>query len=205
MIIKIQQQQQQGGTLLGFILGLIVGLAIAVAVALAISKGSTPFTNKLKNDRAVDATPMTDPNKPLYSGKDAAKQAAQEFAKDKAPTEVAATTPTTTTTPATATTAVPVEAALAGNTIDSAKADTSDDKWTYYLQVGAFREQVDADNSRAKLALLDIEANISERTSDNGVLYRVRIGPFSQIDAMNRTRSKLSENSIEAAVVRNQK
>jgi len=33
----------------------------------------------------------------------------------------------------------------------------------------------------------------------------VRIGPFNQVDAMNRARTKLSDNGIDVAVVRNSK
>lgn len=84
----------------------------------------------------------------------------------------------------------------------AAKADTAEDKWSYYLQAGAFRDQVDAENTRAKLALMGVEARIMERPSENGVLYRVRIGPFAQLDAVNRVRGKLSDNGVDAAVVR---
>lgn len=85
------------------------------------------------------------------------------------------------------------------------KAENADDHWIYYLQVGAFRDQTDAENARAKLALLGFEARISERPSDNGSLYRVRIGSFSSLETMNRMRSKLSDNGINAAVVRSAK
>ena len=54
-------------------------------------------------------------------------------------------------------------------------------------------------------ALLGFEANVSDRATDNGVLHRVRMGPFNQVEAMNKVRSKLSENGIDVAVVRNQK
>ena len=64
------------------------------------------------------------------------------------------------------------------------------------------REQADAENARAKLALLGMEARVSEKQSDNGSLYRVRLGPYSQLDAMNRVRTKLAENSVDAALVR---
>jgi cell division protein FtsN len=37
------------------------------------------------------------------------------------------------------------------------------------------------------------------------VLHRVRLGPYTQVEAMNRVRSKLSENGVDVAVVRNQK
>ena len=43
------------------------------------------------------------------------------------------------------------------------------------------------------------------KTTDAGVLHRVRMGPFTQVEAMNKVRAKLSENGIDVAVVRNQK
>ena len=80
-------RRQRGNTLTGIIIGLIVGLAIAVAVALAITKGSTPFTDKSgKLGKLADPTPgqVSDPNKPLYSSKDAARAANKELT-EKAP------------------------------------------------------------------------------------------------------------------------
>jgi cell division protein FtsN len=87
----------------------------------------------------------------------------------------------------------------------AAPASGGDEKYIYYLQAGAFREVADAESARAKLALLGFEANLSDRTTDTGVLHRVRIGPFNQVEAMNKVRSKLSENGVDVAVVRNQK
>jgi len=84
----------------------------------------------------------------------------------------------------------------------SQKADNTDEKFTYFLQAGAFREQADAENTRARLALMGFSANIAERQSENGTLYRVRIGPFSQLETMNRMRGKLTDNGVDVAVVR---
>ena len=80
-----------------------------------------------------------------------------------------------------------------------------EEKITYHLQAGAFREMEDAENTRAKLALLGFEASISERVNDSGVLYRVRVGPFPQPEAMNKARAKLIDNGIDVAIVKNQK
>jgi cell division protein FtsN len=71
-------RRQQGNTLTGMIIGLIVGLAIAVAVALAITKGATPFTDKAaKPGKLAEPTAgqASDPNKPLYGSRDAAREA----------------------------------------------------------------------------------------------------------------------------------
>lgn len=212
--LNAKYHKQAGGTLLGLILGLIVGLGIAVAVALMITKSPIPFVNKVVRPERTDPTPAqaADPNRPLYGNRDIAREAArdQQQSQTPVPPNTAAAQPAT---PAVATPApTPAPAASApakqdsksadSKSASSAKSDAADDKWTYFLQTGAFRDQADADSARAKLALLGFEAKVSERTADSGVLYRVRIGPFEHADAMNRTRSKLSDNGVDAAIVR---
>ena len=226
-------RRQQGNTLVGIIIGLVIGLGIAVVVALVITKGSSPFTDKSgKAGKTAEPTAgqIADPNKPMYGNKEAAKEAARDFSKE--PREI--TTPAQPAAPAPAPApaqqpkapppdalqeligtlkdkpapkapaAAPAPQAKA-ETKPEAKADAAGDKWIYYLQAGAFHDMADAESTRGKLALLGFEAAISDRSTDAGVLHRVRIGPFNQLEAMNRARTKLSENGIDVAVVRNQK
>jgi cell division protein FtsN len=80
--------------------------------------------------------------------------------------------------------------------------ETTNEKFTYFLQAGAFLEQDDAENAKAKLALIGVAASIAERKSDNGILYRVRVGPFGQLETMNRVRSRLTDNGVDVAVIR---
>jgi cell division protein FtsN len=215
--------RQQGNTLTGLIIGLIIGLAIAVVVALAITKGSTPFTDKsgkLGKPAEPTAGQVSDPNKPLYGGKDAALQANKEFQKEGKVIPAAAPAATPATAPvAGAAAAAPAAKApapvVAGTAPAGAKpaepakpadpAKPAEDKYVYFLQVGEFREAANADNTRAKLALLGYEASVSERTVDNNVLHRVRLGPYPQVDAMNKVRAKLTENGVDVAVVRSPK
>ena len=198
---QINLSRQSGNTLLGVVIGLVIGLGIAVVVALLITKTSTPFTNKNGKTDKTDApiTQMQDPNKPLYGGKDAAKEAAKEFVKST-DSNKAAETPElkSEVRPEVKTPALPTEKPVAVS-------DTADDKYIYFLQTGAFRELADAESARAKLALIGFEARVSEKPSDTGNLYRVRIGPFSQLETMNQMRRKLSENSVDVAVVRTTK
>jgi cell division protein FtsN len=49
---------------------------------------------------------------------------------------------------------------------------------------------------------MGVAATIAERKSELGTLYRVRVGPFSEIEAMNRARLRLSDNGVDAAVVK---
>ena len=216
--LNAKYHKQAGGTLLGLILGLIVGLGIAVGVALMITKSPIPFVNKVVRPERTDPTPAqaADPNRPLYGNRDIAREAArdQQQSQTPVPPNTAAAQPATPPAAASAPTPTPAPAAPAKQaeskqadakpaaSSSSSKSDAADDKWTYFLQTGAFRDQADADSARAKLALLGFEAKVTERTADSGVLYRVRIGPFEHADAMNRTRSKLSDNGVDAAIVR---
>jgi len=198
-------RKQAGGTFLGLILGLIVGLGIAVVVALMITKSPIPFVNKVTKQERTELSPgqASDPNKPLYGNKDVAKEAPPApKAPDQEKPAPEAKKPDT---PPAPKVDVPKDKdKLAAITKEQpAKTDSAaDDKWTYFLQTGAFREQADAENARAKLALLGFEAKVSERPSDNGTLYRVRIGPISQQETVNRMRSKLSDSGVDAAIVR---
>jgi cell division protein FtsN len=228
-------QRQRGNTLVGIIIGLVIGLVIAVIVALVITKGSTPFTDKSgKTGKAAEPTAgqISDPNKPMYGNKEAAREAARDLARDPnaaapaapaaAPAAPAAhTTPAAPAKPATdelqqvvdkieaaskkpgATNVQPTVPAPAAAA--AAPAAAGEEKYVYYLQAGAFREVADAENARAKLALLGFEATVSDHTNSTGVLHRVRMGPYNQVEAMNKVRGKLSENGIDVAVVRNQK
>lgn len=201
-----RNRSQQGGTLLGLVIGLIIGLGIALAVALSITKTGLPFVTKGAQPRAPEGSGgaiVVDPNKPLYGNKDAAREAARNLARpaeETAPAAQPQPQPPTAAKPAAESGQAPiVEKSVA------AKPDAGEEKYTYYLQAGAFRAQADAENIKAKLALLGFEARVTERLSDSGTLYRVRVGPFGQIETMNRIRENLSDNGIDVAVVRSPK
>ncbi|MCC2958152.1 SPOR domain-containing protein [Massilia sp. IC2-477] len=216
--------RQRGSTLTGIIIGLIIGLGIAVAVALVITKGQSPFTDRsTKMGRPADLEPSqaNDPNKPLYGNRDAAREANREIAEratKPAPAPTAAA-PAAEADPlgqaiagmqtppaaAPATPAATAPAAAPAAAPATAAAPAGSDGYIYYLQAGAFREMSDAENTRAKLALLGFEAAISDRSTDSGVLHRVRVGPYNAPEAMNKARAKLLDSGIDVAIVRNQR
>ncbi|MBS0308474.1 MAG: SPOR domain-containing protein [Proteobacteria bacterium] len=198
------RNKQAGGTILGIIIGLIIGLGIAVAVAIKINNTPVPFINRAKVEKPAEPTASApvDLNKSLYGNREPAKEAAKEFVKEPVPA-ADANKPADDKDAAKAKDKKSDDDKNAGK--DAAKPAASEDKWTYYLQAGAFREQAEAENAKAKLALLGFETRISERSSDNGTLYRVRVGPFSEVEAMNKMRTKLSDNGVDVSVVRIQK
>ncbi|MBY0571883.1 MAG: SPOR domain-containing protein [Burkholderiaceae bacterium] len=206
-------QRQQGNTLTGIIIGLVIGLGIAVAVALLITKSSTPFTNKGgKSDKPDQpVTQLQDPNRPMYGKPDAVKEAAKEQAKDAAvakPADAAPAQAAVRPPEVKAETKPAQEKPVADKVSDKSEkaADAAaDDKYIYFLQAGAFKEQADADSARAKLALIGFEARVTEKNSDTGTMYRVRVGPINNAETMNRMKAKLSENGVDVAIVRTAK
>ncbi len=72
-----------------------------------------------------------------------------------------------------------------------------------YLQAGAFANPSDADNLKAQLAMLGVEAAIqTAEVPDKGVLHRVRIGPFASAHDIEHIRARLAQNNIAVALVR---
>ena len=73
----------------------------------------------------------------------------------------------------------------------------------YYLQVGSFKDTGDAENLKAKIAMLGMEAYVqSADLSEKGMWHRVRVGPFTKIDTIKKTRSSLLESGIKANLIK---
>jgi cell division protein FtsN len=71
-----------------------------------------------------------------------------------------------------------------------------------YLQAGSFQSASEADNQKAKLALLGAEARIQQVMLQDKVWYRVRLGPYHKIDDVNHLRADLARQGIDANLVR---
>jgi cell division protein FtsN len=73
----------------------------------------------------------------------------------------------------------------------------------YWLQAGAFSEEREADNLRARIALTGLEALVrAVNIPDKGTLYRVRLGPYQSLDNANRIKTTLSQNGVGTAIIR---
>ena len=75
---------------------------------------------------------------------------------------------------------------------------------TFLLQAGAFQNPAEADNVKAKLALLGLESNIETvDLPDKGTWYRVRLGPYRSLTEVNHIRAQLAQSGIDVSLVRN--
>ncbi len=223
----ILKTSQRGGFFLGMIVGLLIGLALALGVALYITKVPLPFIDKVPQRTAeqdaaeAEHNKNWDPNSPLY-GKNPGKPRAvvvEQPASDAAEPVAAPVKE--------APVAPPVAASAASKAASAAKAAASaassarnpaailngeavstapaSDALTYQVQAGAYGSQAEAEQQRAKLGMLGLEARIQEREVNGRTMYRVRLGPFAQREQADEARSKLQGAGIESALVRIQK
>jgi cell division protein FtsN len=187
--------------LLGIIIGLLLGIIIALGVALWLNRLSNPFVDKAKpaeplakignpqpskpEEKAPDKPaekPRTDrPRFEFYTMLPGEKEVSDKEAKAASkPKEAARTGP--------------------GSSPSQPKPHTGE---TYWLQAGAFAEEKEADNLKAKIALSGLEASVkSVDIPDKGTLYRVRLGPYQSLEDANRIKSALSENGVGATIIR---
>ena len=73
----------------------------------------------------------------------------------------------------------------------------------YFIQAGSFQNPADADNQKARLAILGFESSVEPASlPDKGTWYRVRLGPYNKLDEINRIRQALAQNNIDASLVK---
>lgn len=71
---------------------------------------------------------------------------------------------------------------------------------SYYLQAGAFQKKDEADNMKAKLAMVGLESEI--QTGQGEAKYRVRIGPYQNAQDLKKAQDELQQNGIASSVVK---
>jgi cell division protein FtsN len=84
-------------------------------------------------------------------------------------------------------------------------ASSDSDPFNYFIQAGAYRTPEDAEQQRARLLLLGMQAKVTEREQAGRTVYRVRVGPFGNKDDADKVKDRLDNNSIETALVRVQR
>ena len=73
---------------------------------------------------------------------------------------------------------------------------------TYFLQAGSYRNSVDAERVRERLAHQSISAGVQRVALDSDVWYRIRIGPIKDLNQLNRLRQQLQAAEITTLVIR---
>lgn len=169
----------------GLIVGLVLGIALSLGVAVYVKNGASPFQ---QNPAAPGASPAVSPPAENAPPKPEApvppeEKAALTFHDILTGHEVAQTKP------APNPPAAEEQARNAAGEI-------------HFLQVGAFQTEQEADNLKARLAMLGMEA-VVQTTSAAGkpTLHRVQVGPLQQ-DEINSKRAELKRNGFDTTLVK---
>jgi len=72
----------------------------------------------------------------------------------------------------------------------------------YLLQVGSFKQSNDAEEMKARLALLGMAAQVQTVNVDGTTWHRVRIGPVTGARQADEYRQRLASNGIESLVMK---
>ncbi len=194
-----------GGFLLGMFAGLLIGLFIALGIALYLNKTPIPFMSKKAGTEDAKAgkppalagmpqggtTPAAapPPKVPAAAAAKAPDKPRFDFYKILAGGEE------------------PVSERELRERLRTAAAPRSQvaavSQDVYFIQAGAFQNPADADNQKARLAILGFESNVEPTNlPDRGTWYRVRLGPYTKVDELNKVRQSLAQNGIDANLVK---
>jgi len=182
-----EPKPRSGGSslLVGILIGLVLGLGIALGVAWYINKMPSPFLSRppvAKSEPAKGAQTVAPAKGEEKTAKVPESKPRFDFYKILPGSE---------------------EPATDQQLRDAQKKSAAAARETFFLQAGAFQGAPDADNLKARLALLGIEATIQTTTlPDKGVWHRVRVGPYTSVEELNRTRDTLKQNGVETALIK---
>jgi len=180
-----------GGFMLGVFIGLLIGLGIALGVVFYMNKTPLPFLGKSKPASTRDGKDAPgDPSKPA-----AVAGMPQGAAKgDKPKFDFYKILPGS---------EEPVSEKDLKDAAKAAKSQPEAARGVYFIQAGSFQNPADADNQKAKIAILGFESSVEPTAlPDKGTWYRVRLGPYTTLEELNRVRRTLAQNGIDANLVK---
>jgi len=214
---------QRGGLFVGFIAGLLVGLALALGVALYVTKVPVPFIDKVPQRTAdqdaaeAERNRKWNPNEALASKvpvRPASAPASGVALGASAPVGLppagadaggTASLPAVATVPAgqRPASAPPGAAVAAARTPGGA--DTSarpgGEPFVYFVQIGAYGRNEDAEQQRARLAMAGMTAKVTEREQSGRTVYRVRLGPYEGRDTAEAVKQQATDGGFADAVL----
>lgn len=210
--------------MIGLLIGLLVGIALSVVVALSVNNSGNPFQEKAPQAPEIPADGSVKPEDAKTAEPETTGDSGQiSSGNEEAP---AATTPETAGSekkedrftfygiltentppapiPETGKPEAPAAAAIPGAPAAPASPGTPKVAGErYFLQVGAYKTEQDADNTKAKLSLIGLDAVLQTVTlPDKGVLHRVRVGPVTGQEELNRVKAELARNGFSAEPVK---
>lgn len=188
---RSSKQSQGNPFITGLLVGFLLGVAASLTVVMMIKGEESPFAE------------LASPNKPI--AEKIAENAKQETAKnsDKAEEASAESADAEDKTRFDFYTILPgSERQVSTDEVKKEQGAEPSAQNTYFLQVGAFQTEEEADNMKATLALQGFEALVQTASIPNkGVWHRVRVGPLKNLELINKTKADLASNGFKSDLI----
>jgi hypothetical protein len=166
----------------GLFMGILVGIGLSIAITVFITHGKSPFVSKVTNGACIEI------QGPKLEG-----EATNDTIQDQ-PTKF------------------DFYNILPNGDKDIPDRDTTEalknpanmpQKEVYFYQVGSYMADKDADNTKAKLALLGFEAVVLTALSQNNeMVHKVRVGPMTDDAQIMKTKNDLIKNGFKPILVK---
>jgi cell division protein FtsN len=186
------RKRSEGGFLLGMFTGVVIGLAVALGVAFYLNKAPMPFltAKPAKSDKEAKG----DGKGPAIAGLPQGSSAPPSGS-DKPKFDFYKILPGQEETVS--------EKELQARARAASRGQQDSSKDVYFIQAGSFQNPAEADNQKARLAILGFESSVEPANlPDKGTWYRVRMGPYTKVEEINRVRASLAQNGIDASLVK---
>jgi cell division protein FtsN len=185
------RQRSAGGFLMGIFVGVVIGLAVALGVAFYLNKAPMPFLTAKPAKSEKDGQSAAKP--PAIAGLPQGSAAPPPGA-EKPKFDFYKILPGQEET---------VSEKELRERARTARSQQEASKDVYFIQAGSFQNPADADNQKARLAILGYESSVEPANlPDKGTWYRVRLGPYTKVEEINRVRQALAQNGIDASLVK---
>jgi cell division protein FtsN len=185
------RRRSEGGFLIGIFVGVVLGLAVALGIAFYLNKAPMPFVTAKATKADKDAAAGKPPAIAGLPSGSTAPQVPEKPKFDFYKILPGQEEPVS-------------EKELRERARASAKGSQQEaSKDVYFIQAGSFQNPADADNQKARLAILGFESSVEPANlPDKGTWYRVRLGPYTKVDEINKVRQALAQNGIDASLVK---
>lgn len=188
------RKKSGGGTLIGMFIGLVLGVLIAAGVVWYMNKTPVPFVNKVQPAPSSNATPgqapVALPGKP---GDPVPEKRFQFY--DILQGKAEAVPGKGETKPAGEAKPQPQDTKP-----EEPKKDDKPSK-PHYLQAGSFSKAEDAENLKANLAMMGLEASIQQVMVQDKIFFRLRLGPYHKVEDANKVRAELAKAGVDTALI----
>jgi cell division protein FtsN len=185
------RKREQGNFLAGMGVGVLVGLAVSLGIAFYLNRTPIPFmTAKPKQEKDAAAKPPAIAGLPQTGSAPAPVMTSEKPKFDFYRILPGAEEPVT-------------EKEIRERMRAKGGGQQESAKDVYFIQAGSFQNPAEADNQKARLAILGFDSSVEPANlPDKGTWYRVRMGPYAKLEEINKVRQALAQNGIDASLIK---